>query len=898
MTSDLPTNTSFKNLLAELEMMGDAIKVEPTEDPTYQQFSELFPAKNIPNLTLEQYCIGKGDSQSFCWWLERGLERVLGRYMPGTSRGHIMYFKSDGTVYKHSNLKDLTDQAALTYTLAIQSAIANVNDDEDWLWIDDRSKIFEHAGVEEQRVTIGDARKLRLLAVYHPDKVLPISSSKHIGHFLEKLGYSNQGIPPENKPVARMFLLYEYYLLAKRQFPKLTPVGFVKALYSPSLKIAPVKDESDESDILEDIPLIGDRNMNSIPLNQIIYGPPGTGKTHETIRSALAILDPDSVADYDAAMQTSSNLLEKRNARQVLKARFDQLHNENFIQFVTFHQSFSYEDFVEGIRADVEESTKLLQYRIADGVFKNLCELADVKVAKQADAPVDLSGRKVWKMSLGNTLGDDASIYEECIENDYILLGYGHGIDFTTCKSKAEILALFESNGVNLKSNADYHLTSMTAFITKMKVGDIVVVSDGNFKFRAIGEITGEYDFQPLRDDDETYVQRRKVRWLRQFTPSLPHSELLNGQFSQMTLYELKKPSLDIHKLESLLSAKTRSNGANTFSVGQVVGQDYTVTVVTPDLIELKKPNDKLLPISLRMLNELATAVNHGKITIEDIRQKTALKKLTNSNLEPYLVNGYQNVFASLVELMLSTNQEKSGNYRPNKRVLIIDEINRGNISRIFGELITLIEPSKRSGANEELEVTLPYSKKRFKVPSNLYIIGTMNTADRSLAGLDLALRRRFHFFEMPPKPELLDNIIVEGDDGIEVGEMLRFINKRITALLDQDHCIGHAYFMPLHDNPSLNMLADIFEHSILPLLQEYFFEDWQRIRWVLADQNKPDQLAFITKDEHSDAEELFPGVSQFKPREYWKLNKNALLQTEAYRRIYQPTIISKEQEQ
>lgn len=884
MNTPLPTSTEFDLLITELKQMGDKVSIKAEDDPVYQEFIKLFPAENITTLTLDQYCIGKGDSQSFCWWLERGLEPVLGRYMPGTSRGHIIYFQSDGKVYKNRQLSDLSDQAALDYTLAVQAVIVNVAENEDWNWIDNRNEIFKRAGLQP-KVTVGNARKLRLLSVYHPSNALPISSSSHIGHFLMKLGCPKISIPPEDNPVARMFLLREYFSLAKSKVPELTPLGFVRTLYSPSLKLAPVKDDAKETDVIDDEPVVVNNSMNAAPLNQILFGPPGTGKTYETIRAALAILDQEAVTNYDKEMQQATTLVERQSARQALKARFDHLHNDNHIQFVTFHQSFSYEDFVEGIRADTDEDTKQIQYQVVDGVFKKLCELADVKVTKQAEAPVDLSGRRVWKMSLGNTLGSDAGIYDECIENDYILLGYGNGFDFTACKNKAEIQALFERNSVNLKGTNDYSLTSVNTFISKMKVGDLVVVSDGNLKFRAIGEITGDYEHQPHQDDDDTYTQRRKVKWLRQFTPSLPHSELLNGQFSQMTLYELKKPSLNTEKLEALLDAKTRTLGASVFNVGQVIGKDYKVIRVTPDLVELKKPNDNLLPIAMNMLEELANAVREGKITVEDIRQKNALSKLPNSQLEPYLVKGYQNILAPLVQQMLEGDDTATRSSPINARVLIIDEINRGNISRIFGELITLIEPTKRASAAEALEVTLPYSKKRFKVPSNLYIIGTMNTADRSLAGLDLALRRRFTFVEMPPKPELLDGLEVEG---IDIEWMLRVINQRITALLDRDHCIGHAYFMPLIEKSSLSLLMDIFAQNILPLLQEYFFEDWERIRWVLNDQSKPDDLSFIIKDTSMDTQQLFPGVPQFRSRDCWQINPDAFQQVETYKMIYQ----------
>jgi len=216
--------------------------------------------------------------------------------------------------------------------------------------------------------------------------------------------------------------------------------------------------------------------------------------------------------------------------------------------------------------------------------------------------------------------------------------------------------------------------------------------------------------------------------------------------------------------------------------------------------------------------------------------------------------------------------------------VLIIDEINRGNISRIFGELITLLESSKREGATEALSVTLPYSRSSFAVPDNLYIIGTMNIADRSLAGLDLALRRRFTFIEMPPRPELLDDVNVEG---VNIGALLRVINQRISVLLDRDHCIGHAYFMPLMENNHLELLRDIFKQKIIPLLQEYFFEDWQRIRWVLNDQNKADSAAFVVEDQSLSIDTLFRGIERGLPnRTVWQLNEAAFDNIAAYQGI------------
>ena len=166
----------------------------------------------------------------------------------------------------------------------------------------------------------------------------------------------------------------------------------------------------------------------------------------------------------------------------------------------------------------------------------------------------------------------------------------------------------------------------------------------------------------------------------------------------------------------------------------------------------------------------------------------------------------------------------------PDERyVLIIDEINRGNIARIFGELITLIEDSKRIGQHDEARVTLPGSKTDFGVPANLHVLGTMNTADRSIALLDTALRRRFVFEEMMPDPSHSD--IAKDLDGIDCRKVLAAMNRRIAVLLDREHQIGHTYFLRVDNLPAL---ASTFRNRIMPLLQEYFYDDWEKIRAVL----------------------------------------------------------------
>ena len=223
----------------------------------------------------------------------------------------------------------------------------------------------------------------------------------------------------------------------------------------------------------------------------------------------------------------------------------------------------------------------------------------------------------------------------------------------------------------------------------------------------------------------------------------------------------------------------------------------------------------------------------HQSMSYEDFIE--GIKPLEPSEGDAFVKYEVQDgIFKKICE---EATEDKDKNY-----VLIIDEINRGNVSHIFGELITLIEDDKRLGCAESLVVTLPYSKEQFGVPKNLYIIGTMNTADRSVEALDAALRRRFSFEEMPPNSDLIGTegalnevggiLDLEELGKINLPELLDIINLRIEKLLDRDHQIGHSYFMSVE---SLDDLKLAFQNKIIPLLQEYFFGDYGKIGLVLG---------------------------------------------------------------
>lgn len=334
------------------------------------------------------------------------------------------------------------------------------------------------------------------------------------------------------------------------------------------------------------------------------------------------------------------------------------------------------------------------------------------------------------------------------------------------------------------------------------------------------------------------------------------------------------------------IKAEARPDGAVRYHVADgvfkafcsplAVGTDlggYKVESSSDEILWLRKPNGAKLGLPWAVIRELKGMVDNQELTLEDFDEKIGSRY--HGEYDKHLVTGHRNVFKRIMQWM-----DTPPTAMP-PRVFIIDEINRGNVSKIFGELITLLEPSKRAGSVTSASTVLPYSRERFVVPSNIFIIGTMNTADRSLTGFDLALRRRFHFEELEPDPAKLAGIEI---NGVKISDLLNAINSRIEALLDREHRLGHTYFMPLRGTgATLDGLRKIFRYQVVPLLQEYFFDDWQKIRWVLNDHNKKEKShVFVTLNDSSTVSDL-NGVAGGLARNGWKLNLAAFDSMEAY---------------
>lgn len=476
--------------------------------------------------------------------------------------------------------------------------------------------------------------------------------------------------------------------------------------------------------------------------NLILYGPPGTGKTYATAEWAVRL---------------SGELVPKE--RSDLIATYQRLVADGRIEFVTFHQSMSYEEFIEGRQpvtgadeeaetsseefiegnqsmAGMDDLTKIssvgFRLKTIPGVFRQIAKRAETSRGRLDGGAFSIDGQAVYKMSIGANTKKDSWILKEAFDKNCIILGW-EDIDWTDSKYK-DVEAILDA--CRQQGKIDGKVTRRVGQVAQthdfrniLKKNDIIIVSKGNGLFQAVGKVVGEYKYERWNSEGK-YSHRRNVEWLWRDKTGLgvPVRRIYQRDFAQRAIHQLEDKDLNVQALKQL--------------------------------------------------------VEGGRARV-------------SSEMESF--------------------------------VLVIDEINRANISKVFGELITLLEPDKRLGQENELTVRLPYSGDKFGLPSNLHIVGTMNTADRSIALLDTALRRRFTFREMMPDPNALESDV----DGINLQKLLRVINDRIEYLFDREHQIGHAYFMTCKTSADVE---EVMRHKVIPLLAEYFYEDWSKVAAVLGD--------------------------------------------------------------
>ncbi len=498
------------------------------------------------------------------------------------------------------------------------------------------------------------------------------------------------------------------------------------------------------------------------PKNLILYGPPGTGKTYYTVIYAVAIIENKELENVKNEAKFNYNKIMER---------YKKYKKEGRVAFTTFHQSYGYEEFIEGIKPrlsteeEEEEDSNNLDYKIEPGSFKKFCDRAK-QISVETDTLDINSNPNIWKVSLKSSGNNE--IKDDCFQNNRIRIGWAELDKVITDET------VFETNKQK---------RTLLYFQDEMKIGDIVLSLYDSEHIDGIGVISGE---PAWLEDGGHYPRSRNVKWIATGIKENIVSMNYGKTLTQLTIYNLK--SIDPDAVRALISKYSNNR----------------------DII---------------------------------------IKK-------------------------------KTGNF-----VFIIDEINRGNISKIFGELITLIEVTKRLGEPESTTATLPYSNVEFGVPNNVYILGTMNTADRSIALMDTALRRRFDFVEMMPEINVLKGIKVEN---IDIATMLGAINERILYLYDREHTIGHAYFVCLKEEPTLTKLSNIFRNSLIPLLQEYFYEDYSKIQLILGDNAKQDHLKFI-RDESLKIKTVFKGSTDMDlPDKKYFIQEEAFSLEQSYIQIYE----------
>jgi DNA polymerase III delta prime subunit len=801
-------NMQIKNWRSDLAIW---LKTNPKTIPAKhlqlrEEFIQRFPLDNLEHLTLEQYAGGKPDG--FCYWLEFKTAE-LGSIAGGSS--FKLGIWRDQTTKEWRWNKALQSQTAEEAFSKFKGSLVAL------LQAADR-KEFEKLDQLGSKSFLGPNRnslRAKPLYLYFPEDFLPIANPEHLAHFLTSFGQKpTTGLHARNLQLLAFlrtqpeFTDFDSLQLGAFLYSAMQPATTGRRATNKQIapdksaqiwKIAPGRDACFWDACVENecivIGFLRDRNLTEFETPEALQAELGEGRRTKPIFDFVHQMQPGDLV-------IASHGVSKIKGIGIVSSEYLAPDDDrNPIVDLDYQQA----RLVDWRITQEIESPMRFQPNTLEAVA--LTKWADIRQAYLSKFPQDADLAKTI-MELDKMLNAPTNQIPALTPEINNLLNLsqktknmllygppGTGKTYTCQQFQRAFLQSQLQVPVNI---TDRRKEVLKGFKWYEAIALAMYLEGDNAEFRAI---------------DISNLELVREYW--QLTATQKLESMVQAMLQSHT-----DPSIETVRY---------ANRHAPFLFNKTVNSDWGLTEEGESYVRqnLKTPWDEAIhaPQQLAKIDKYVRFITfHQSYSYEEFVE--GIRPVMSDESEAGQPVQYEVKAGIFRQICTDAEADPDNNY-----LLIIDEINRGNISKIFGELITLIEDDKRLGATNELKVRLPYSQQEFGVPSNLYILGTMNTADRSIALLDIALRRRFTFVELMPQPELLQSVELEGIT-IDLPKILQRLNKRITALLSRDYQIGHSYFMDIKDIASLRFA---WFNRIIPLLQEYCYNDESRLAQILG---------------------------------------------------------------
>lgn len=794
-------------------------------------FQNRFPLDNLHNLDLEDYVLGMGED-NFCYWLEF---KKNGFGVGGGNASKFGIYKSNNgnndfyVVGSHTKKQELDLNAANVFyqelLRKIIKAIKYVRDNQ----ID---KVYE------LDIPIWNMVLIKILSNYNPDKFLTIGATDTIKRCADYLSIKNYDIDTDNS------IALNYYC---------------KKIISEHSFFSDWQDDKIGKFVWDTFEEETSRRVSNKTKKYWLYSPGNNAEYwDEFFSKQIMAIGWDQLGDlrhFNSKKEIENSLVEVYSGPETRKndatANFD------------FHSNMKIGDVVFAKKG----RNKLVGYGIITSDYIYDPEREHYKHVRK----VDWKSKGSW--DVGHTLSlktlTDITRYssEETNHDTYyerlmaIILGDDNSRANTNILMNASLNTILYGPPGTGKTHAltNEYMPQFTSYENAVTRKDLI---EDMIKDLSWWQVIALSLYELKRAKVSAIKSHEYVRVKSELSNSNTIDQTLWGQLQNHTIDECTLVNVAAKSSPFIFNKTKNSEWELSF---EHVEEQY------PELLKLSQKIQNIEEVSEKRIKRYEFVTFHQSYSYEDFIE--GIKPVLDQKEISYTIE--EGIFLKICN--------RARNDQNNKYAIFIDEINRGNISSIFGELITLLEDDKRAGSSNEIELSLPYSKKAFSIPKNLYVIGTMNTADRSVESLDTALRRRFTFVEMTP-----DHNKLQAEEfvchNIDLSALLMAINGRIEKLLDKEYCIGHSYFMNIKDrNNPLRELKLIFENKILPLLQEYFYGDWGKILLILGSEfveEISNSISFMSS-------EIIEDYEEFESKPIYRFTSSSNWTLESFQSIY-----------